>query len=150
MKKPVQSDAKGEKDSREQLEPQEQVGQSISQAVGQSETPEVSSPSLVSDVSSEASHGVQDTEVPHEERNVEEAPSSQSSPPLQTSRVRKRKRKIETVSEEEIMPRPSYWPLALALSLVILLFGTIAQPIIAVVGLILFIGSIIGWFVERR
>lgn len=128
---------------------QEQVAQQTSQAAEQSEAPEVSTSSPVADAA-ETPEAQKNTGDAHEDHSEEEAAAAQSEPSSQGSRVRKRKRKIEAVSEEEIMPRPSYWPLALAISVVIMLFGTIAQPIIMIIGLILVIGSIIGWSVERR
>jgi hypothetical protein len=149
MKKPVQLDAKREIVSQEQYEPQDQVEQQASQASQASEMPEMSSSPLLPDASG-TSQEMQETEAPHGGSDAEEAAPSQDIPTPQSRRVKKRKRKLEPVSEEEIMPRPSYWPLALAIALVIMLFGTIAQPIVMVVGAILVIGSIIGWSLERR
>src|SRR6266700_7063633 len=149
MKKPVQLDAKREIVSQEQYEPQDQVEQQASQASEQSEMPEMSRSSQGPDASG-TSQDVQGTEASKEESSSGEVESSQDIPAPQPPRAKKRKRKQEPVSEEKIMPRPSYWPLALAIALVIMLFGTIAQPIVMVVGAILVIGSIIGWSLERR
>ena len=146
MKKPVQSEARREIVPQEQHESQDQVEQQASQA---SETPGMSEPAQVSDAF-EAAQEVQDTEAPNEERGVGEVESSQDVPAPKATRARKRKRRIEAVSEEEITPRPSYWPLALAVALVFLLLGTISHPIVMAVGAILVIGCIIGWSIERR
>ncbi|GAC1362459.1 MAG: hypothetical protein NVS2B12_15160 [Ktedonobacteraceae bacterium] len=63
---------------------------------------------------------------------------------------RRVKRKTRLVSVDEISPRPSYWPLALAFSLAIVLFGIIASPVVVAIGVILAIASVIGWILERR
>ena len=60
------------------------------------------------------------------------------------------KRKTRLVNVEEIAPRPSYWPLALAFSLAIVLFGIIAGPVFVVAGIILALVSVGGWVLERR
>ena len=60
------------------------------------------------------------------------------------------KRKTRLVNVEEISPRPSYWPLALAFSLAIVLFGIIAGPVVVVAGIILALVSVGGWVLERR
>ena len=62
--------------------------------------------------------------------------------------VRKRVRK--EISAEEASPRPSFWPLALAAALVVLLMGAITYPIIMGVGAVLVAIAIIGWGLERR
>jgi hypothetical protein len=146
MKKPVQSEAKREIVPQEQHESQDQVELQASQA---SHMPELPLSPLVPDAS-ETSQEVQDTEVPQHGSDPEEAASSQDVSAPQATRTRKRKRRLEAVSEEEITPRPSYWPLALAVALVFLLLGTISHPIVMAVGAILVIGCIIGWSIERR
>ena len=44
----------------------------------------------------------------------------------------------------------SYWPLALAISLCIVLFGLILNPIVSAIGVILTVGAVIAWGLERR
>lgn len=71
----------------------------------------------------------------------------------QTARPRGKKRarrKTKLVNVEEILPRPSLWPLGLAVSVAITLFGIIAGPIVCAIGVILVIVSIVGWALERR
>ena len=51
---------------------------------------------------------------------------------------------------EEILPKPSYWPLALAVSFVVLLMGIMISWIVIVMGAILLIASVMGWSLERR
>lgn len=67
-----------------------------------------------------------------------------------TSTKKRSKRKTRLVNVEEISPRPSYWPLALAFSLAIVLFGIIAGPVVVVAGIILALVSVGGWILERR
>src|SRR5450631_2944494 len=63
---------------------------------------------------------------------------------------KKRVKKVRQVTEEELMPRPSLWPLALALSVAVTLGGFAFNLIILGVGVIMVIVSIIGWSLERR
>jgi hypothetical protein len=65
-------------------------------------------------------------------------------------RSKKRVKKVRQVTEEELMPRPSLWPLVLALSVAVALGGFAFNLIILGVGVIMVIVSIIGWSLERR
>ncbi len=60
------------------------------------------------------------------------------------------KRKTKLVNVEEISPRASYWPIVLAFSLAMVLFGVVAGPIVEIVGVILVVVSVGGWVLERR
>lgn len=61
------------------------------------------------------------------------------------------KKKQEPVDEKSIStPRPSYWPLALAFSLAVVLAGAISSLIVLGIGVLLVVVSIIGWGLERR
>ena len=65
-------------------------------------------------------------------------------------RVRRKPRKY---TEEELlreMPKSSIYPLALALSLIIMLAGALWNMIIFGIGVILVIAIIIGWSLERK
>jgi hypothetical protein len=64
--------------------------------------------------------------------------------------MKRGKKKGRLVSAEEFMPKPSYWPLALAVSFVVLSIGIIVSWVVIVVGAILMIASVIGWSLERR
>ena len=68
--------------------------------------------------------------------------------PERTSK--KRVKKVPQVTEEELMPRPSLWPLVLALSIAVALGGFAFNLIILGVGVIMVIVSVIGWSLERR
>jgi hypothetical protein len=63
---------------------------------------------------------------------------------------KKRVKKARQVTEEELMPRPSLWPLVLALSVAVALGGFAFNLILLGVGVIMVIVSIIGWSLERR
>lgn len=54
------------------------------------------------------------------------------------------------VNAEEVMPKPSLWPLALAFSIAVILFSVLTGPVVAVIGVILLVGSALGWILERR
>lgn len=54
------------------------------------------------------------------------------------------------VNAEEVMPKPSLWPLALAFSIAVILFSVLTGPVVAVIGAILLVASALGWILERR
>ncbi len=63
---------------------------------------------------------------------------------------KKRKFRERLVYESEISPKPSIWPLALAFSVSLLLFGLIYNVYFLVIGAILVIVCIMGWVLERQ
>lgn len=63
---------------------------------------------------------------------------------------KKRKFRERIVYESEISPKPSIWPLALAFSVALLLFGLIYNVYFLIIGAILVIVCIIGWVSERQ
>jgi predicted phage tail protein len=65
-------------------------------------------------------------------------------------RGKKRIKKYREVTEAELMPRPSIWPLALAVSVAVALGGFAFNLIILGVGVIMIIVSVVGWNLERR
>ena len=65
-------------------------------------------------------------------------------------RGKKRVKKVQQVTEAELMPRPSLWPLALSISVAVALGGFAFNLIILGVGVIMVIVSVIGWSLERR
>ncbi|QBD81206.1 hypothetical protein EPA93_36620 [Ktedonosporobacter rubrisoli] len=73
-----------------------------------------------------------------------------SEQPAARTPAKKKRAKKKLPSEEELAPRPSYWPLALACSIAVTLAGLMTHPIILGLGVALIIASIIGWGVERR
>ncbi len=76
--------------------------------------------------------------------------SGESQPSGEASQKKRRKSKAKWVSVEEISPKPSYWPLALTVSICVLLMGVMIHPIVIGVGVLLVIVSIMGWMLERR
>ncbi len=47
--------------------------------------------------------------------------------------------------EHEHLPRPTYWPAALALGITFLAWAIVTSPLIAVVGMLLFALALGGW-----
>jgi hypothetical protein len=76
--------------------------------------------------------------------------SGESQPSGESAQKKRRKSKAKWVSVEEISPKPSSWPLALTVSISVLLMGVMIHPIVIGVGALLVIVSIIGWMLERR
>ena len=71
--------------------------------------------------------------------------------PATSGKPRKKRRFRERiVYESEISPKPSIWPLALAFSVALLLFGLIYNVYFLVIGAILVIVCIIGWVSEHQ
>lgn len=71
--------------------------------------------------------------------------------PSTPRKVKKRVvKKGQLVNVEALVPRPSYWPIALAFSVVMFLYGAIGNEIIMGIGALLVIVCVIGWGMERR
>ncbi len=63
----------------------------------------------------------------------------------------KRRQKVPLeVQEQRLMPKPSFWPFILALTLVVAFIGVMTTPIILALGVILTIAAIIGWMLEKH
>jgi hypothetical protein len=62
----------------------------------------------------------------------------------------RKKRAKRVISEAELMPRPSFWPIALAASVALALLGFAWNAIFLGIGVLLVIVCIIGWALERR
>lgn len=86
-----------------------------------------------------------DTPQPETAQETQQPQSS-----LVVSGKKRGKKKGRLVSVEEIMPKPSYWPLALAVSFIVLLMGIMISWIVIVIGAVLVIASVMGWSLERR
>lgn len=57
------------------------------------------------------------------------------------------------VQEQKLSPRPSFWPIVLAMTLVIAFIGVMVvntTPILFGVGVILVIAALIGWILEKH
>lgn len=79
---------------------------------------------------------------------IEEVQVTSDETPVQ--RGKKRVKKVPQVTEAELMPRPSLWPLVLSISVAVALGGFAFNLIILGVGVIMVIVSVIGWSLERR
>ena len=88
------------------------------------------------------------------QETTEEAPETpvpqESQPTGETPPKKHDKKKGKWVSIEEISPKPSYWPLALTISICVLLMGIMIHPVVIGVGALLVILSVMGWMLERR
>lgn len=85
---------------------------------------------------------------------IEEASSEQpalANQPEQPVPVASKKPKVPlAVQEEKLSPKPSLWPIALALTLVITCVGVIVHPILFICGIVLTVLVIIGWILEKH
>ena len=79
----------------------------------------------------------------------ESGQSGQSEEPPEQP-VKKRPQVPLEVREKKLSPRPSFWPLVLALTLVVAFVGVMVSPILLGAGVVLTIGAIIGWMLERH
>ncbi len=52
--------------------------------------------------------------------------------------------------EQKLSPRPSFWPIALALTLSIAALGSIVHVVLFVCGIVLTIIVIVGWILDKR
>ena len=50
----------------------------------------------------------------------------------------------------EIIPRPTFWPAALAFGITFLMWGMITSTVLILVGLAVFVVSLVGWIGELR
>ena len=62
----------------------------------------------------------------------------------------KKGRAPEAVQEQALGPQKSFWPLGLAVALIILLLGLVSNQIVLGVGVVLSVAAVIGWGLERR
>jgi cobalamin biosynthesis Mg chelatase CobN len=104
----------------------------------------------VSEVSEEQQE--QAEQVEQQERPEQPMPSETGEPggsvvPAKKKRVVK---KVLKIDEAAISPRPSYWPIVLALALVVLFMGVILNGILLGVGVVLVAIAIFGWSFEHR
>jgi hypothetical protein len=131
--------------SQKQQECLEQQVKSEECAIEAAQTESVTPVSVTS--TSPSAPVAQDTPV----TDVQETQTSgESQPTGETPQKKRSKRKGKWVSVEAISPKPSYWPLALTVSICVLLMGIIIHPIVIGVGALLVIVCIMGWMLERR
>jgi cytochrome c oxidase subunit 1 len=58
---------------------------------------------------------------------------------------------METQIKKEVhLPAPSYWPIILALSVLLVAVGVVFSWMISLVGLVLLLASLVGWTLENR
>ena len=57
---------------------------------------------------------------------------------------------VKVMQEQTFHSYSSYWPIALAFALVIVLIGVIVHPIVLGIGIVLAAAAVIGWGLERR
>ena len=87
--------------------------------------------------------------VSEKEANVAEESSQSEKPPEQPAR-KKVKVTLE-LQEQKLAPKPSFWPIVLALTLVITAIGVMANStILLVCGIVLTVIGIIGWLLEKH
>ena len=92
--------------------------------------------------------GTQDASAP--ESSIKEGEVYIDVPSASGKKRKKRKFRERLVYESEISPKPSVWPLALAFSVALLLFGLIYNVYFLVIGTILVIVCVMGWVLERQ
>jgi hypothetical protein len=68
----------------------------------------------------------------------------------QRKRASNKPKASNEVMEQAIIPKQSYWPFALAASLMITLIGVVTHPIVFWIGLALIVVAITGWGLERH
>lgn len=85
-----------------------------------------------------------------EEEKVDAEAAAPAAEETAASGKKRGKRKTKLVNEADVMPRPSYWPFALAVAMAVMLIGVMLHPAVFILGVILVIGAIIGWALERR
>lgn len=80
---------------------------------------------------------------------AEESNQGEQEQPPEQPVARKPQEPLE-VRERKLSPRPSFWPLALAVALVVIGIGVISHPIVIACGIVLAIVAIIGWALEKH
>jgi len=92
---------------------------------------------------------IQESEQAQQPLAVEEPPKdSQEEAPEGT---KKRIRKKAKLTEADVQPpKPSIWPLALALAIAIMMVGSVYNALFLGIGGILVLACVVGWAMERR
>jgi hypothetical protein len=79
-----------------------------------------------------------------------EAVATAAPPPQGEPEAKRALRPGWTVPHPEELPKPTFWPAALAFAITFLLWGIVTSPIITVVGVLLFGVSLAGWIGDIR
>jgi hypothetical protein len=101
----------------------------------------------VSEVSEEQQEQAEQVEP---QERLEQPVPSELGEPVVPARKKRVVKKVLKIDEATISPRPSYWPLVLALALVVLFMGVILNAILLGVGVVLVAIAIFGWSFEHR
>lgn len=101
----------------------------------------------MSEVSEEQQEQAEQVE---QQERLEQPVQSEIGEPVVPARKKRVVKKVLKVDEAAISPRPSYWPLVLALALVVLFMGVILNAILLGVGVVLVAIAIFGWSFEHR
>ena len=75
--------------------------------------------------------------------------SGQNEQPAEQPAKRRQQVPLE-VRERKLAPKPSFWPIVLALALVVALIGVMVHPIMLAVGVVLTVAAVIGWVLEKH
>lgn len=91
-------------------------------------------------------------QVGQQERLEQRTPDEIGDPGEPVVPVKKKRivKKVLKIDEATISPRPSYWPIVLALALVVLFMGVILNGILLGIGVVLVLIAILGWSFEHR
>jgi hypothetical protein len=91
-------------------------------------------------------------QVGQQERLEQRTPDEIGEPGEPVVPVKKKRivKKVLKIDEATISPRPSYWPIVLALALVVLFMGVILNGILLGIGVVLVLIAILGWSFEHR
>jgi cytochrome c oxidase subunit IV len=90
-------------------------------------------------------------EVEQRDAGEREAAGEPGEPTVSPPKKKRVVKRVPKIDEEAISPRQSYWPLALALALVVMLMGAVTNSIsILAIGVVLVCIAILGWSFERR
>jgi hypothetical protein len=90
-------------------------------------------------------------EQPAKQSEQGEQPAEQSEQGEQLKQPAKKRPKVPLeVLEQRLAPKPSAWPIILALTLMVAIVGIMTYPIILAIGVILAIAAIIGWMLEKH
>jgi hypothetical protein len=84
-------------------------------------------------------------DAPQDVSTDSQAESSEGTP---KKRAKKKARKLTEADMQP--PKPSFWPLALALAIVIMMAGSAFNAIFFAIGGVLVLVCVVGWALERR
>lgn len=80
---------------------------------------------------------------------AEESNQGENEKPAEQPVAKKQPMQSE-VREQKLSPKPSFWPIALAVAMVVTGIGVISHPAVFICGIVLIIAAIIGWALEKH